>query len=294
MNIIKYSIFIYIYVVFPFVTANVFPQELEIFAVDDFIDPAEWTPIDRNNPDLHDRFFVSIAYGGTVYSEKQGVWYRKINSPDQTLEELYNLNYPRGFTDFFRFSNNFYYKDYQIDWKFTILSSHENQYVNYNNKLQFGWYSYSDYNEDKTERIQFTWNIDSFQRDISNQFGIGFDFEELRETQAGKIIANVIYAYRPGKHAHYLATTSHVISTHSFLNNKLDFSGRIGVGGIGRKWRFRPYRIQLLWEVPVEYISGSIYFSWSSHLWLTFNPTALSSNNEYGVYIGTPIYSELF
>lgn len=270
-------------------------QELEIFAVDDFIDPAEWMPVNPSVTGLPDKFFISVLSGGTVYCEKHGIWYRKDDSSEKTLEELYNLNYPHGLTSFFRTSNDFYLGNSQFDWKFTFLGSHENRYVNYNNKFQFGRYLYPEDNEGNTERIQFTWNIDSFQDDISNQFCIGLDTEELTKFGSrNTVFAEAVYAFRPEKRTHYLTSTAHIISYKSFLDSKLDFSGRISAGGIGWKWRMRPYKIQFLWEIPVDYINGSIYALWASHLWLDFKPFALSTNNEFGLYIGTPVFAELF
>lgn len=293
MKVRPIYVLIYVFMVFIPVVSN--SQELEIFAVDDFIDPAEWMPVEKGVPDLSDKFLVSVLSGGTVYSEKHGIWYRKDNGSEKTLEEIYNLNYPRGFTDFFRASNDFYFGDYQFDWKFTFLSSRENRYVNYNNKFQLGRYLYSDNNGGDTERIQFTWNIDSFQDDISNQFCIGLDTEELTKFRSrSTLFASAVYAFRPEKETHYLTSTAHLISPQSFLNSKLDFSGRISAGGKGWKWRMRPYKLQLLWEVPVNFINGSIYMLWASHLWLTFDPFALSTNNEFGFYIGTPVFAELF
>lgn len=284
-----------IYVLSILVSVAARAQELEIFAVDDFIDPAQWAPMDSNVTDLADKFLVSVISGGTIYSQKNGIWYREDDNSEKSLEELYNLNYPRGFTDFFRISNDFYIGSSQIDWKFTILSSHENRYVDYNNKLQFGKYLYPDNSKGHTERIQFTWNIDNFQEDLSNQFCIGLDTEELGLFGSRyNIFANAVYAFRPEKGAHYLASTAHIISNQSLLNSKLDFSGRISAGGRNLRWRLRPYKVQLLWEIPVEYIDGSIYLLWASHFWITKKPFAFSANNEFGCYIGTPVFSELF
>lgn len=172
-------------------------QELELFELDDFIDPRVLRTNLSGEPIEPAAFFTARTYFGVDYNYQ------------------YRGEFTKTDIAFARFTNNFYYKNIQLNWKLAYLEElnvgterHSNLVPAFKNRLQFGTYSYTVTDDDPDPpadgRFQLSWNMEGYDNsEIVHEFTL--DIDVTVQFPEGPAFGGFVWGWKPWEHEHYLA-----------------------------------------------------------------------------------------
>lgn len=257
-------------------------QELELFEVDDYLNP-EHLKISMSGKPKSVLFFTSRIFVGI----------------DKNYQ--YRNNIVNPMVDFQRITNSFYYSNYQFNIKLTRLhlldesNNPPNIVPEYKGRLQFGFYIDTDSKDknDEPGRFQISWGFEKWKdQKLIHEFSWELDVSFLGDKDTPPFTGGLIYAWTSwgsgGEDYLGLAYRYKMLQWANGSNLKwgIGFSG----GAINDDWYYGTTRNEISSEIYIPFLKCSINLIYS----VSYMSRQKTWNHEFGLFFDAPLFSKLF
>ncbi len=253
-----------------------FAQELELFELDDFVDPKEFRTNVQNDTIKSQSFLATYVLAGV----------------DRNYQ--FRNEFSKSTISFIRITNSLYFSHFQMNLKLAKLNSHTCKNINcdgtpnFKSRLQFAIYSLDETTKEYLGRYQFSWNVVNRPgRGLIHEFSIDLDFSIPDENWP--FYGGLIYANKPWEKEQYLGFAGRYTIIRFENNSNLKWG--IGISGedIG-VWRWGVFRNEFSVELSGIPLSSSLHIIYSLSRQLYIGEW----NHEVGAFLSIPLIGHLF